>query len=80
MPLWWNGRHESFKSFCRKAWGFDTPSRHKKRKKKVMTQDEFNKQMDKAEWGTVKEAVRLCLEHPCYAQIWYENKYGNEKE
>lgn len=45
-----------------------------------MTQEEFNKQMDKAEWGTVKEAVRLCLEHPCYAQIWYENKYGNEKE
>lgn len=47
---------------------------------RIMTQEEFNKQMDKAEWGTVKEAVRLCLEHPCYAQIWYENKYGNEKE
>ena len=49
-----------------------------------MTQEEFNRQMALAEGCTnevaVKSAVRLCIEHPCYAQIWYENKYGDEKE
>jgi len=50
-----------------------------------MTQEEFEGFMTMAECSpstraAVRNAVMLCIEHPCYAQIWYENRYGNEKE
>lgn len=54
-------------------------------KRRIMTQEEFEGFMTMAECSpstraAVRNAVMLCIEHPCYAQIWYENRYGNEKE